>query len=101
MNIKQCLDEYVPFLITVEGNRTDIQYTYNTQRKGFCPAPEEGKGFLNFEKAKKECNLDTRCTAITVDLEEIPTVYKKCQEEVDLTDFTNCCVYTKGSFESF
>ena len=86
---------------TVEGSRADIQYAYSTQQKGLCPAIEEGKGFIDFEKGKKECSKDIFCSAITVDLEEIPTVYKKCQEEVDLTDFTNCCVYTKGSFESF
>ena len=36
----------------MEGSRTDIQYAYSTQQKGVCPAPEVGKGFINFEKAK-------------------------------------------------
>ena len=99
MNMKQCLHAYVPLLITVEGSRADIHYAYSTQQKGFCPAPDEGEGFLNFEDAKEECNVDTRCTAITVDLEVEPIEYKKCQKEVDLNSFMNCCVYTKGNFE--
>ena len=85
----------------MEGSRADILYAYSPKQKGVCPAPEEGEGFIDFEKAKKECSKDIFCTAITVDLDEIPRVYKKCKEEVDLSSFTNCCVYTKGIFEFF
>ena len=54
---------------------------------------------LRFENAKEECSKDIFCTAIMVDLESIPIIYKKCQKEVDLNSFINCCVYTKGNFE--
>ena len=42
----------------MEGSRSDVHYAYSSKQKGFCPAPEEGKGFVDFEKAKKECNKD-------------------------------------------
>ena len=83
----------------MEGSRSDVHYAYSSKQKGFCPGPEEGKGSIRFDKAKEECSKDPFCTAITVDLEVEPIEYKKCQKEVDLNSFINCCVYTKGNFE--
>ena len=84
-----------PLRFCIHSSSTDSSKENSTQQKGFCPAPEKGKGFFNFEKAKK----------ILIDLYSFFLINKKALREYYKYDSGNyrndCCDFIAGMTDDF